>query len=60
MNVSLYARAPDKTELVYVGGIKFARQGTPVQFDSEDQAREVGRQLCDRFPVLKKYKLYPK
>lgn len=56
--VSLYARAPDHTVLKYIGGIKFARKGTPAYFANRSHAMTVARQLRSQFPVLKRFKLF--
>lgn len=58
--VVLYAQARGKRApvLKYVGGIKFARAGRPVRFDSGAHAWGVARQLRSQFPVLRKFRLW--
>jgi hypothetical protein len=56
--VGLYAQARGTPVLKYVGGIKFARRGRPVKFDSQQHALAVGRELKAQFPVLRKFRLW--
>jgi hypothetical protein len=44
--------------LKYVGGIKFAKTGRPVKFDSMAHAAAVGRQLKAQFGVLRRFRLW--
>lgn len=59
-HVALYAQAKGKRApvLKYIGGIKFAKVGRPVRFDSSAHAWSVARQLREVFPVLKKFRLW--
>lgn len=59
-HVSLYAR-PLKGRgpvLKYVGGIKFAKRGRPIKFDSQAHAMSVARELKAQFRILRKYRLW--
>jgi len=44
--------------LKYVGGIKFAKTGHMVKFESKRHAAAVGLALLEQFPVLRKFKLW--
>ena len=56
--VALYAQARGTPVLKYIGGIKFAKKGRPVKFDSKAHAEAVARQLKAQFRVLRRYKLW--
>lgn len=58
--VALYAR-PLKGRgaiLKYVGGIKFAKRGRPIKFDTPAHAMSVARELKAQFKILRKFKLW--
>lgn len=56
--VALYAQARGTPVLKYVGGIKFARRGRPLKFDSKQHAETFARQLKAQFAVLRKFRLW--
>ncbi len=56
--VVLYAQAQGTPVLKYVGGIKFAKSGHTVKFETKRHAAAVGLALLEQFPVLRKFKLW--
>lgn len=56
--VALYAQARGTPVLKYVGGIKFARRGAPVRFNTAAQASALAKNLKLLFPVLRKFKTW--